>query len=262
VHKDVPGSTPTEAGDDVVGGRTLRERTLGLGWRMFARIDAAYDRGEIDTDEWHRLVGAIIGPAYLAATDPRAQSGSSSTPAQWEQARRFVFACVDREGTLLDVGCANGYLMECATAWLAKDNLNVEPYGVEILPELAALARRRLPRWADRITTANAADWIPERPFDFARAGLEYVPPPLRAHFVHHLLEFVVAPGGRLIVGPHSEPAGSLPEREQEAASWGLRIAGRVEVRHAEDARVVRRAFWIDKETRRKPGLTKPRPAA
>src|SRR6266540_2469578 len=37
--------------------------------------------------------------------------------------------------------------------------------------------------------------------------GLEYVPPSARSRFVRHLLEFTVAPGGRLIVGPHSEPA-------------------------------------------------------
>jgi hypothetical protein len=72
-------------------------------------------------------VGAIIGPAHFRSTDPRAQSGSSNTPEQWELARRIVFACIDRDGTLLDVGCANGHLMECASAWRAEDHLSVEP---------------------------------------------------------------------------------------------------------------------------------------
>jgi hypothetical protein len=31
----------------------------------------------------------------------------------------------------------------------------VEPYGVDISPALAELARRRLPRWADRIWTGQ-----------------------------------------------------------------------------------------------------------
>jgi hypothetical protein len=44
----------------------------------------------------------------MAAADPRGQSGSSSTPAEWESARRFIFAAIDRDGTFLDVGCANG----------------------------------------------------------------------------------------------------------------------------------------------------------
>jgi hypothetical protein len=170
----------TNADDERVGGSTLKERTVGRGWELFEPIDAAYERGEIDAAEWHRRVGAIVGPAYLAATNPRAQSGSGGTPAEWEQARRFIFAAVNRDGTFLDVGCASGHLMECTVAWLAEDGYRIEPYGLDILPELAALARRRLPRWADRIFVGNAFEWAPERPFDFVRTGLEYVPARLR----------------------------------------------------------------------------------
>jgi hypothetical protein len=141
-------------------GATLKERTVGRGWQLFEPIDAAYERGEIDRGEWHRRIGAIIGPAYLGAANPRGQSGSSSTPAEWEQARRFIFAAVNRDGTFLDVGCANGHLMECAVVWLAEVGYRIEPYGLEILPELAALARQRLPQWADRIAVGNAIDWV------------------------------------------------------------------------------------------------------
>ena len=229
-----------------VAGRTLQERMLGLGWEVFGAIDAAYERGELDAPEWHRRVGAIIGPAYLAATDPRAQSGWSGTPEEWERARRFVFSCVDHDGSLLDIGCANGHLMESAAEWLAQSGYHVEPYGVEILPDLAGLARRRLPHWADRIVIANAAEWIPERRFDFVRTGLEYVPRSLRPSFLRHLLRFTVAPGGRLIVGAHSEVAGQPPRLEAEVAGWGFSISGRADVPHAQDHRVVRRAFWID----------------
>jgi SAM-dependent methyltransferase len=237
----------TPIDDKGVGGSTLKERTVGRGWELFEPIDAAYERGEIDEAEWHRRVGAIIGPAYLAAADPRAQSGSASTPAEWEAARRFIFAAVDRDGTFLDVGCANGHLLECAVAWLAETGHRIEPYGLDILPELAALARHRLPQWADRIFVGNALEWVPERPFDFVRTGLEYVPARLRPRLVRHLLDVTVAPGGRLIVGAHSEVAGSPPKLEAEVASWGFSITGHVEVPHAQDYRVVRRAFWIEK---------------
>jgi hypothetical protein len=50
-----------------------------------------------------------------------------------------------------------------------------------------------------------------------------------------------------LIVGAHLEIAGSVPKLEAEVASWGFSIAGHVEVPHAQDYRVVRRAFWIGK---------------
>jgi len=190
---------------------------------------------------------AIIGPAYLSATDPRAQSGFSGSAEDWENARRFMFAAINRDGTFLDVGCANGHLMECAAKWLAEDGIRIEPYGLEILPEVAALARQRLPNWADRIAVASVLDWFPGRLFDFVRTGLEYVPAPLRAQLVGHLLEHVVAPGGRVIVGAYSEPAGSPPQLRAEVASWGFSVAGATEVPHARDHRVVRRAFWLDK---------------
>jgi SAM-dependent methyltransferase len=230
-----------------VGGSTLNERILGRGWELIQPIETAYQRGEIEAHAWHARIGAIIGPAYLSATDPRAQSGFSGSAEDWDRARRFLFAAVNRDGTFLDVGCANGHLMECSVAWLAEAGVSIEPYGLEILPELAALARQRLPHWADRIATGNALDWTPVRPFDFVRTGLEYVPARLRAQLVAHLLEHVVAPGGRLIVGAHSEAAGSPPHLQAQVASWGLSVAGAIEVPHAGDHRVVRRAFWLEK---------------
>lgn len=232
--------------DEHVAAATLKERTLGRGWQLIESIEAAFDRGEIDSLEWHRQIGAIIGRAYLAAADPRGQSGSSSTPAEWELARRFIFTAIDRDGTFLDVGCANGHLMECAASWLAEDGRRIELYGLEIVPELAALARRRLPEWQDRIFLGNAIDWVPTERFDFVRTGLEYVPKRLRSKLLHHVLESMVAPGGRLIIGAHSEMAGSPPQLESEVASWGFVVSGRVEVPHTHDYGVVRRAFWID----------------
>ena len=79
------------------------------------------------------------------------------------------------------------------------------------------------------------------------RTGLEYVPRRKRKQLVQHLLENTVAPGGRLIIGAHSEIAASEPRLEAEVASWGFCIAGRVETPHAEDYRIVRRAFWIER---------------
>jgi len=239
----------TRDDEERVAGATLNERIIGRGWQHFESIETAYERGDIDQAEWHRQIGAVIGPAYLSATDPRGQSGSSGTPAEWEKARRFMFAAVDRDGTFLDIGCASGHLMECAVTWLEQRGCHIEPYGLDILPELVALARQRLPQWADRIACGNAIDWIPDRPFDFVRTGLEYVPRRLRMQLVQHLLQNTVVPGGRLIIGAHSEVAASQPRLEAEVASGGFLIAGRVETPHADDYHVVRRAFWIERSS-------------
>ena len=89
-------------------------------------------------------------------------------------------------------------------AWLPQTGDRIEPYGLEIVRELASLARQRLPYWADRVATGNALEWIPERPFDFVRTGLEYVPVRLRPELVRHLSEAAVGPAGRLIIGAHN----------------------------------------------------------
>jgi 2-polyprenyl-3-methyl-5-hydroxy-6-metoxy-1,4-benzoquinol methylase len=220
--------------------------SLERGWRELAAIDEAFERGEIDEQGWHDAVAAIVVPSYLAGETPWEQSGKSGDLASWELGRRPVMAAVDRDGAFLDVGCANGYLMESVRAWGHEDGRDIEPYGLDISPELAELARRRLPQWADRIFTGNAANWLPPRRFDFVRTGLDYVPPTRRRDLVEHLLVNVVAPRGRLIVGVFNEEKDER-RTEQRVESWGFRVAGRRDVDHR-DPRVAYRVFWIDAE--------------
>jgi SAM-dependent methyltransferase len=223
------------------------EALVDRGWRELARIDAMLARGEIDEEGWHRAVAQVVVPAYLAGASPRAQSGSSADEAGWEQARRPLLQAVDRGGTFLDIGCANGHLMECLQRWAGVDGLALEVYGLEISPELADLARRRLPQWRARIWTGNAYDFEPPTSFDFVRTGLDYVPPSRRQEFVRRLLTGYLNPRGRLIIGMHTELRGETPI-EQVVCESGNAIAGRLEIAH-QDPRAVRRAFWIDRES-------------
>jgi uncharacterized protein len=133
---------------------------------------------------------------YLADGDVYKGSGHSGDAASWEAGRRPIAEAVHRPGTFLDVGCANGLLLESLVGWAA---FPVEPYGLDYAPQLVAEARRRLPQWADRIFLGDALDWEPPHPFDFIRSELVYVPEERRREHVARLLGFV-APGGRLIV--------------------------------------------------------------
>jgi SAM-dependent methyltransferase len=220
-------------------------------WPLLQRLNAALEAGEIDEALWYREVAAVIVPAYLAGDNPRAQSGSDSDDAAWRYGRSLIAEAVDRNGTFLDVGCASGYLMETLARWCREHGHDVEPYGLDIAPELADLARRRLPRWADRIFVGNALTWAPPRRFDFVRTGLEYVPPRRQRDLVARLLGDVVAPGGRLIIGVYSEERDETrtePSEEERVASWGFASAGRIERPHLHDARLLCRVFWIDRE--------------
>jgi SAM-dependent methyltransferase len=216
------------------------------GWRELAAIDDALERGQIDEVGWHEAVARIVVPAYLAGETPWQQSGKSGDLAGWARGRRPIMAAVERDGAFLDVGCANGFLMESVEAWAAEGGIQIEPYGLDISSELAELARRRLPHWADRIFVGNAREWRPPRRFDYVRTGLDYVPPTRRRALVEHLLRQVVSPGGRLIVGVFNEEKHTR-RTEEHLSSWGFDIAGRIEAEHR-DPRVVYRAVWLDAE--------------
>jgi SAM-dependent methyltransferase len=218
-------------------------------WPLLERLNGAFEAGEIDEAGWQREVAAVIVPAYLAGDNPRAQSGSDGSVGDWEHKRGLLADAVDRDGSFLDVGCASGYLMETLAAWCRQRGYAVEPYGLDIAPELADLARRRLPHWAGRIVVGNAIDWAPPRRFDLVRTGLEYVPPPLQPRLVGRLLREVVAPGGRLIIGVYSEERDATrpgASEEERVAGWGFQVAGRTERPHLRDPRIVYRALWID----------------
>ena len=204
-------------------------------WREVAEIDAAYAAGELDDEGWHAAMAALVVPAYLGAETPAGGSGSSRDAAGWEYARSLIAEAVEPGQSFLDVGCANGHLLESMAAWAGA-----EPYGLEISPELAALARRRLPQWADRIWVGNAAEWVPPRRFDVVRTGLDYVPTPHRRELVEHLLGFC----DRLVIGVHNEERYE-PRLEETVSAWGFTIAGRAERPHPHP-RLAYKAFWID----------------
>ena len=63
--------------------------------------------------------------------------------------------------------------MECVARWGAPRGFAIEPYGLDIAPGLAALAQRRYPAWAERVSVGNALGFRPRHRFDFVRTGLE-----------------------------------------------------------------------------------------
>jgi SAM-dependent methyltransferase len=191
---------------------------------------------------------AVHEAKYLAGINPRQQSGFGRDQLDWERYRRVVTAAIDRDGTFLDVGCANGFLMESVVAWAAEDGHVIEPFGVEISPKLAELARTRLPRWKDRIFTGNALAWMPPFTFDFVRTEMVYVPKHLRRSYAERLLEEVVAPRGCLIVCSYgsSRPEGNRAEvLVDELRDWGLSVTGLHDVVSPEHGFVITRAVSV-----------------
>jgi len=185
-------------------------------------------------DRRHRLQGEnhwvaqpkgpeVFERHYLRGSNPREQSGFGGDERRWEVARRPVVTAIDRDGTFLDVGCANGYLLESVVRWWTQ---RIEPYGLDFAPRLVALARRRLSQWRDRIFLGEAMTWDPPHRFDFVRTELGYARPGCERELVERLLQHVLTPGGKLIVcsygsprsGQATEPVGKSPR------SWGYEL--------------------------------------
>jgi len=223
----------------------ILERLKERGWREVAAIDQALAEGRIDERGWHEGMAALIKPAYLSADNPYAQAGHSGNAETWEASRGFIAEALHRSGTFLDVGCASGILMESVHRWGAERSLEIEPHGLDIVPELAHLARRRLPNWADRIHVGNIRIWRPiSHRFDFVLIRPEYVPATRRTELVRHLMNHVLMPNGRIIVFVGTEETHLRLIESTIAAE--IPVDGRIEIPHPHDNRLVRRLFWID----------------
>ncbi|MBM3277846.1 MAG: class I SAM-dependent methyltransferase [Candidatus Handelsmanbacteria bacterium] len=225
------------------------EMAKNRAYKLIKEANDDLEAGRIDEAGWYQRGMAVITPAYLAGDNPRSQSGHSGDEKHWRHARSLVAEAMDRDGDFLDVGCASGHLMECVQLWAGERGVQIEPYGLDIAPELAALARRRLPQWAERIWVGNAIDWVLPRHFDYVRTGLEYVPPRRQPELVRRLLDLAVAPGGRLFLGTQSEEIArtrTQPSHEEVIASWGFRIAGSLHRPHYQDERLEYQLCWIE----------------
>lgn len=191
---------------------------------------------------------ARLEAKYLLGTNARTQSGFSRSREDWERYRRVVTAPIDKDGAFLDIGCANGLLMESVAKWAAEDGRTIEPYGVDISAKLAELARARLPQWRDRIFTGNALVWTPPFRFDFVRTELVYVPPHLRRRYVERLLDDFITSRGCLLVCSYgsSRPEGIRAEPlVDELRSWGLSVADMHDVISPEHAFVITRVVAL-----------------
>lgn len=181
-----------------------------------------------DTPEWFDRV-------YLATDDPRAQSGFRGSAERWEAARSLIAYPIERPGTFLDVGCANGLLMESVVRWAVHA---VEPYGIDFAPGLVACARRRLPQWADRIVLADARTWRPPIRFDFVHVRLDQGD-------VRDVLSF----GRRIIVssdGSFRRPDSKRAERvDDRLTALGLDVTG-AEYRRSDEEQVELSLAWLD----------------
>jgi SAM-dependent methyltransferase len=205
----------------------------------------AHDDTEID--QWFDSMRRDFKRWYLASDDPWRQSGCGSTPERWRLAREVILSAVERSGTFLDIGCANGLLLECLVAWAGERGIVIEPHGIDLVPELVELARKRLPAALPNLATANAFTWKPMRRYDYVHLLLEVAPPSRHREFLRCILDTAIARGGRLIVSNY----GSRSKNEAPIdvagylSSLGFAVVGSAAAAE-QDGFVLTRTAWVE----------------
>ncbi|HEV2784187.1 MAG TPA: class I SAM-dependent methyltransferase [Actinophytocola sp.] len=239
------GSRPHAVIEPVVDTAEALARVLDAVSAMVVRDGARAFRSQSDADYYATNV-RLLEPAYLRGTTVQAGSGFGGDAARWRARREMIVDGIDRAGTFLDVGCANGLLMESVRDWAAERGLAIEPYGVDLAPGLVELARRRLPHWADRIEVGNAIDYVPAggRRFTFVHVLLDCVPVRRRGDMLRHALDTLVAPGGRLLVSHYQSAGGGDRTAAEHVRDLGFEVAGSSHARGGDRAATT---AWIDR---------------
>ncbi len=135
--------------------------------------------------------------------------------------------CIEESGTFLDIGCANGYLLECLMKWVGERGLSIVPYGLDLSGKLVELAKKRLPDYKDILFVGNAWDWeIPMR-FKYVRTELLYVPEHLQKVYVQRIIDEYLEDSGKLLVAGYTSR--KLPDIkpwvDKTLEQWRFRVA-------------------------------------
>ena len=190
--------------------------------------DPEYGSESLPEDYLQMLRG--LEDAYLAHDDPIRQSGFSGGEERWKEERGIILEAMDADGSFLDVGCANGYLLECLIEWVKPKGVTLTPFGVDLGARLIKLAKQRFPQYASHFWVANAWDWRPPRKFSYVYALHDCVPEDYLIPWIRRLLANYVEPGGTLIVGAYVGRSENRPPRDVAGELWahGFPVAGSV----------------------------------
>lgn len=163
---------------------------------------------------WFSELKEKLENAYLSSDEPWKQSGFSGPEERWTKCRKPVAECINESGMFLDIGCANGYLLECVKKWTEEKGLSIVPFGVDISSKLVELARYRLPEFKNNIFVGNGLTWESPQKFDYVRTELCYVPEPFYKKYVDRLVKEFLNKNGKLLIVEYRS------RRDDEAKEW------------------------------------------
>lgn len=203
------------------------------------------DGGVSELGAWDRRTAELLEERYLAAgAGPRGSGAGDPSEGAWRAKRQHLAIPMDADGDWLDVGCANGHLLATLPRWAAERSVRIEPYGLELLPRLAALGRSLHPTLADRIWTGSVMAWDPPRRFRYVTALDDSVPPGRLADLVDRLRDGFVATGGRLILSSYTDTGAEPRPLVADLTAAGRPPDGRIHIERP--GRTPLQTVWFD----------------
>ena len=70
----------------------------------------------------------------------------------WKAQRAFLLKSVTSSGSVLDIGCANGFLLRCFLEWSPH---NLVHYGFDVGEDLVKAAKELMPEYADNFAVLS-----------------------------------------------------------------------------------------------------------
>ena len=222
------------------------KQAINGAYEFCEKQQTALDKGEISEEEWFEIHNKFFTEIYLKSDNPRLQSGHRGDEARYRYTQGMILEAFWKDGSFIDIGCANGYLIEKLQQWIRNSGITINFYGLDISRGLIEAAKKRLPGLKENLFFGNGLYWKPPMKFDYVCVReLDYVPKGKRRDFFFHLYDFLSS-NGRLILGPFTENGmdkGLINEIEE----WGIKPSGFCFKSHQDHKQLCRKLYWFDK---------------
>lgn len=176
--------------------------------------------------KWFDNLKVTLENAYLQHSEPWKQSGFSGPEERWIECRKPIADCILKSGSFLDIGCANGYLLECVMSWNEERRITIIPYGLDLSHKLVNLAKSRIPEFKSHFFIGNGWTWNPPIKFDYVRTELIYVPEHLQKKYINRLLNEFLEDDGQLFVAEYRSRKDISNEMwvDNRLTNWGFGV--------------------------------------
>jgi len=164
----------------------------------------------------------------------------------WEARRKFISQAINKSGTILDIGCANGFLLKCLQKWSVYKLI---PYGIDYNKKCIEQAKDLFPLYSDNFMFAR----IPNLK-EFFKQGF-----PIKFDFIYwniwdpwnfedqkeieslNLSFKMVSDGGRLILGFYQSEK-NKEKKIERIKELGFKFSGMIKNYSGDEV-----IIWVDK---------------